>query len=74
MKLPFFFVFPPFAFGADVQKISTQSVDVYYGKITVKPTLTGDCIFAYFFLSHIEVDIYFFHGKSFSRVLKILSQ
>ena len=37
-------VFPPKAFGADVQKISTQSDYVYYDKIIVIPTLTGDGI------------------------------
>ena len=39
--VPFFYVFPPAAFGADVQKISTQSDYVYYGKITIIPKLTG---------------------------------
>ena len=41
----FFYVFPSVVFGADVQKIWTQSDYVYYGKIIVIPTLTGDRIF-----------------------------
>ena len=62
------------AFGADVQKISTQSVYVYYGKIIVIPALTGDRIFPYFFLFYTKTDKCFYYGESINRVIKILSR